>query len=520
MPDRPGPAERLAALGRQLRRPPRRDRRCPSTTARCAARPTTGRRSRPRCRSLRRTPARPTSPPSSRPCRCRGSGACCWSARAASPWPDWPGARMVEHKIGQRHVQGRTKAGGQSQQRFARRRDNQARQAYEAAADHAARILRPGPLVDRRRPRRRSTRCWPTRGCAGWPWSEPWLPVPDPRRAVLDQAIAGRAGRSPSTSPTPEVRDPRPTSASVMRHVAARARMAATARRWPAPRRTASGWRARETPTSSSSGSPRPSPATRPSCPTGGRPPGGSGSRRWRCTGSSLHDRRAAWPAGPARRGGRRGHHPGAGAGRRTPPTPACSSPAPSAGSPDAACRDVPWLARAPAARAARPHRAARRLADPRPDDPRRRRRPPVAAPAVLLARSTSCRRCSSTATRRPANLPGRDGDDVVAIDWGDLGTGPVGHDLGLWALTVREDFEPLLAAYADGPARPRAGDAAAPGARITAVYTALSRARLGAAPGRRRRGRAGGEVPPPERRAVRQRRMQRQATQIEALLG
>ena len=51
------------------------------------------------------------------------------------------GVEMVEHKIGQRHVQGRTKAGGQSQQRFARRRDNQARQAYEAAAEHAARIL-------------------------------------------------------------------------------------------------------------------------------------------------------------------------------------------------------------------------------------------------------------------------------------------------------------------------------------------------------------------------------------------
>src|SRR4051794_30732370 len=53
----------------------------------------------------------------------------------------------VEHgsiaasKVGQRHVQGRTKAGGQSQQRFARRRDNQARRAYDAAADHAARIL-------------------------------------------------------------------------------------------------------------------------------------------------------------------------------------------------------------------------------------------------------------------------------------------------------------------------------------------------------------------------------------------
>ncbi len=64
-------------------------------------------------------------------------------------------AEIAEHKIGQRHVQGRTKAGGQSQQRFARRRGNQARQAYEAAADHAARILRAGSRGDRRRPRRR-----------------------------------------------------------------------------------------------------------------------------------------------------------------------------------------------------------------------------------------------------------------------------------------------------------------------------------------------------------------------------
>ena len=69
------------------------------------------------------------------------------------------GAALVEHKIGQRHVQGRTKAGGQSQQRFARRRDNQARQAYEAAADHAARILggvRPSSPAATTRP---STRC-------------------------------------------------------------------------------------------------------------------------------------------------------------------------------------------------------------------------------------------------------------------------------------------------------------------------------------------------------------------------
>lgn len=46
-----------------------------------------------------------------------------------------------ETKIGQRHVQGRSKAGGWSQQRFARRRENQAKVAYEAAAGHARRIL-------------------------------------------------------------------------------------------------------------------------------------------------------------------------------------------------------------------------------------------------------------------------------------------------------------------------------------------------------------------------------------------
>lgn len=99
------------------------------------------------------------------------------------------GSTMVEHKIGQRHVQGRTKAGGQSQQRFARRRDNQARQAYEAAAEHAARILTGvGPVVtggdhaavdavltDRR--------------LAHVTVVGPWLAVPDPRRVVLDQAV-------------------------------------------------------------------------------------------------------------------------------------------------------------------------------------------------------------------------------------------------------------------------------------------------------------------------------------------
>jgi hypothetical protein len=98
---------------------------------------------------------------------------------------------LRDSKVGQRHVQGRTKAGGQSQQRFARRRVNQARQAYEAAADHAARVLAgmTGPLV--------------TGGdhaavaevlgdscLQGLTTVAPWLAVPDPKRGVLEQAIA------------------------------------------------------------------------------------------------------------------------------------------------------------------------------------------------------------------------------------------------------------------------------------------------------------------------------------------
>jgi hypothetical protein len=97
---------------------------------------------------------------------------------------------FVESKVGQRHVQGRTKAGGQSQQRFARRRDNQARQAYEAAAEHAARILAGlrGPLVTGgdhaavhevlEDPRLKALEV-----------VGPWLAVPDPRRGVLEQAV-------------------------------------------------------------------------------------------------------------------------------------------------------------------------------------------------------------------------------------------------------------------------------------------------------------------------------------------
>lgn len=48
---------------------------------------------------------------------------------------------LAEAKTGRRHVQGRTAAGGWSQQRFARRRENQTDALVEAVAGHVERIL-------------------------------------------------------------------------------------------------------------------------------------------------------------------------------------------------------------------------------------------------------------------------------------------------------------------------------------------------------------------------------------------
>ena len=53
------------------------------------------------------------------------------------------GADLVVSKVDTRYVQGRTAAGGWSQHRFARRRDNQAKAALGDAADLAVRLLLP-----------------------------------------------------------------------------------------------------------------------------------------------------------------------------------------------------------------------------------------------------------------------------------------------------------------------------------------------------------------------------------------
>lgn len=78
--------------------------------------------------------------------------------------------------------------------------------------------------------------------------------------------------------------------------------------------------------------------------------------------------------------------------------------------------------------------------------------------------------------TRR--NLRGRDGGRVLALDWGSLGTGPVGADLGLLLLSGAEELDPLLDAYCDAlPDGTAQRDEVACGARVSAVLTGFSRA-------------------------------------------
>jgi hypothetical protein len=53
------------------------------------------------------------------------------------------GRTLVSSKVGSAYVQGKTKAGGWSQQRYARRRANQAEHAYAEAADVVAALVLP-----------------------------------------------------------------------------------------------------------------------------------------------------------------------------------------------------------------------------------------------------------------------------------------------------------------------------------------------------------------------------------------
>ncbi|MFU8852911.1 acVLRF1 family peptidyl-tRNA hydrolase [Micromonospora sp. SL1-18] len=106
------------------------------------------------------------------------------------------GTELTISKVDTRYVQGRTAAGGWSQQRFARRRDNQAKAALGDAVELSVRLLLPeaatlaalvcggdrravdGVLADRRLAPLAALR------------ADRLLDVPEPRHAVLVDAVA------------------------------------------------------------------------------------------------------------------------------------------------------------------------------------------------------------------------------------------------------------------------------------------------------------------------------------------
>jgi hypothetical protein len=106
------------------------------------------------------------------------------------------GDRLVASKVGARLVHGRSAAGGQSQRRFARRREGQAREALRAAADTAARVLAP------RAPELAAVVCGGDRRAVDALRADarlrgvfaletgPFLAVPDPRLTVLARTPA------------------------------------------------------------------------------------------------------------------------------------------------------------------------------------------------------------------------------------------------------------------------------------------------------------------------------------------
>jgi len=130
------------------------------------------------------------------------------------------GGRVTGSKVGTRHVQSRTAAGGWSQQRFARRRGNQADALADAVAGHTLRILLSGNESPGR----------PTAGAPGIPAGlvvggdrgmvaqvlgdsrlralvglprRELYDLPDPRRDVLDRAVErGRAVRVTLVEPS------------------------------------------------------------------------------------------------------------------------------------------------------------------------------------------------------------------------------------------------------------------------------------------------------------------------------
>ena len=100
------------------------------------------------------------------------------------------GARLVSSKVGSSYVQGTTKAGGWSQQRYARRRANQADAAFAEAADVVVRIFG-GQQLDALvlggdRPAVKAVLADARLAALNDLVTGPWLTVKDPKLRVLE----------------------------------------------------------------------------------------------------------------------------------------------------------------------------------------------------------------------------------------------------------------------------------------------------------------------------------------------
>jgi aminoglycoside phosphotransferase (APT) family kinase protein len=126
-----------------------------------------------------------------------------------------------------------------------------------------------------------------------------------------------------------------------------------------------------------------------------------------------------------------------------------------------------------------------------------------------------------------PANFLAARAADVVAVDWQCFGIGPVGTDVGYYSLSSREEFDVLVGAFLDGAfldgALNGAGtdavrEAIMLAARVTAVYTVLTRAEWALAQAARGEGALAGKFRHPAV-APHLRAVQRQFPQIEWLV-
>ncbi|MFD1827755.1 acVLRF1 family peptidyl-tRNA hydrolase [Mumia zhuanghuii] len=102
------------------------------------------------------------------------------------------GGVLVAHKTGTRYVQGKTKAGGWSQQRYARRRANQADALADAASEVVARLLPDAGQVFGGGDKALVAQVLAAREAGRELTLEPrWLDVKEPRLVALQAAVTG-----------------------------------------------------------------------------------------------------------------------------------------------------------------------------------------------------------------------------------------------------------------------------------------------------------------------------------------